>query len=142
MKRQHSPRGCGLSVIFESQDRPYKLTLTHTVPSTSFTTCRFRVNRLRSRGPEIQSHQQPTTATVRGTTIATNSCQLAPSSIRMLKTEAKNVPGRNTIVIAAMVFIAAPSALASSAIAVLVVASCCVTRLKTFVNSLVQDHGN
>ena len=108
----------------------------HTILSTPFTSCCFRVNHPRIRGPEIQSHQQPTTDTVRGTTMATNNCHLAPSNIRMLKTEAKNVPGRNTIVMAAIVFIAAPSAFASSAIAVLVLASCCVTRLKTFESSV------
>lgn len=70
--------------------------------------------------------------------MATYSDHSASSNIGMLKIEATNVPGRNTMVRAAMVFIAAPSALVSSAIAVLVLASCCVTRLKTF-ESLVGD---
>lgn len=49
----------------------------------------------------------------------------------MLNTEDRNVPGRKTMVSAAIIFIAAPSALASRAMVVLVVASCCVTRLNT-----------
>lgn len=50
----------------------------------------------------------------------------------MLNTEDKNVPGKKSVVRAAIVFIAVPSALASRAMVVLVVASCCVTRLKTY----------
>jgi hypothetical protein len=48
------------------------------------------------------------------------------------KTEDRNVPGRNTIVKAAMIFIEVPSSRASRAMVVLVAASCCVTRLKTY----------
>ena len=50
----------------------------------------------------------------------------------MLNTEDKNVPGKKSVVSAAIFFIAVPSALASRAMVVLVVASCCVTKLKTF----------
>jgi hypothetical protein len=57
--------------------------------------------------------QQSTTATVRGTTIATYSDNLAIFNIGMLRTDAKNVPGRNIMVRATMVFIAAPSVLVS-----------------------------
>jgi hypothetical protein len=87
----------------------------------------------RSRGVIIlcHTHQLPTTIKVKGRASATYSHHFAPSSIDMLKTEDKNVPGKKSVVRAAIVFIAVPSALASLAMVVLVVASCCVTRLKT-----------
>jgi hypothetical protein len=142
--RQKIPRAKAIRLFFpipRSRTAPHKNTATHTIRPKSLALCRFRMNCSISRGAESQSHQQPTTATVRGTTIAMYSDNLALSSIGMLNTEAKNVPGRKTIVSAAMVFIAAPSALASSAIAVLVVASCCVTRLKTC-ETLARDPRN
>jgi hypothetical protein len=125
----------------KSRTQSRELSPAHTILSVPFDLRRFRINRLRSSGPDIQNHQHPTIATVRGTAIATYSDNSAPSNIGMLKTEARNVLGRNTMVRAAMVFIAAPSALASSAIAVLVVASCCVTRLKTC-ETLARDPRN
>jgi hypothetical protein len=87
----------------------HRSTPAHTFRSTSFALHLFCINCVALRA-EVQ---QSTTATVRGTTIATYSDNLAIFNIGMLRTDAKNVPGRNIMVRATMVFIAAPSVLVS-----------------------------
>lgn len=87
----------------------------------------------------VQIHHVVTTVAVRGRVIATYTHHGTPSADFMPKTEERYVPGRKTIVKAAMVFIDELSALVSLAIKVVVALSCCVTRLKTytkFVSSL------
>lgn len=119
------PRGPCIDITATPDPRRYHLVFSVLNPC--------RRNSLVTRpGHVSQNHHTPITRNVIGIVMATYNHHLVLSKDDIPKTDDKNVPGRKTIVKAAMIFMDVPSAFASRAMEVLVVASCCVTRLKTF----------
>jgi hypothetical protein len=82
-------------------------------------------------GKLVQNHQIKMTVNVKGSVIATYTHQGIPRTKSKLKTDDIKVPGRKSIVKAAMVFMDELSLLVSRAMSVVVALSCWVTKLNT-----------